>query len=291
MRNTPYISTIDCSKRILEIGPLANPLISKKSGPHVYYADIRNTEEIKQFYSNDPNIDCTTIEEIDLVISDTYQDTMTKHNIEKFDYVLCSHVIEHIPLLLRFFLDISTALRDGGKLCLSIPDSRYCFDHFRTTTSFAEAYDIHVHGIHRTASRVLDFCMNTCHNNPKKYWETENKVDNIALLMKKSFEQAKKNYEKALSGEYINIHFSILTTTSFLRLLFDAIRANMMPFQIEGVFPTLPNTFEFHVILVNNNAMLRNEDIRHREIQKIIVIMDKIMHFEAKARASLSCHD
>ncbi|SFM08074.1 hypothetical protein SAMN05421830_113103 [Desulfomicrobium norvegicum] len=288
MRNTPYTSIIDCSKRILEIGPLANPLIPKANGPFIFYADIRSTEDIKQFYANDPNVDCSAIEDVDFVIIDTYEESLKKNKIDKFDYVLGSHVIEHIPLLLRFFLDISTVLKDNGKLCLSIPDHRYCFDHFRTPTSFSEAYDVYLHGANRLAPRILDFFMNTSHNNPSKYWNTKNDTENVALLLNKTFEEAKKNYERALSGEYIDVHFSVFTTFSFLHILFDTIRANMLPFRVEGVFPTLPNTFEFHVILSKHNAMLHNERIRHRELQKIIVIMNRIMHFEAKARASIS---
>ena len=41
-----YVSDIDVSKRILEIGPLNDPIFSKQEA-NVFYADIRSTDEVK----------------------------------------------------------------------------------------------------------------------------------------------------------------------------------------------------------------------------------------------------
>ena len=54
----PYLNNIDKTKRILEIGPLDKPMIKKsKSSNNVFYADIRATYEVKEFYRNNPNVD------------------------------------------------------------------------------------------------------------------------------------------------------------------------------------------------------------------------------------------
>ena len=42
-----YVSDIDVSKRILEIGPLTSPIFSKQEA-NVFYSDIRSTDEIKK---------------------------------------------------------------------------------------------------------------------------------------------------------------------------------------------------------------------------------------------------
>jgi len=285
MRIIPYLSNLDYGKRILEIGPLAKPLVPKDKGPFVFYADIRSTEEIKRFYAGDTDVDYATIQEIDFVVTNTYQAALIDQGVEQFDYVLGSHVIEHIPLLLRFFSDIGTILREGGRLCLSVPDHRYCFDHFRVPTSFAEAYDVHMHGLQRLAPRVLDFCMNTSHNNASEYWRNES---TLQQLENKSFESAKRYYERALSGEYIDVHFSVFTPTSFLRLLFDTIRANMLPFRTVGIHITLPDTLEFHIVLEKNEKMLDQEDLRHRELQKLTAIIEHVMQSETKIRQAVS---
>jgi len=284
MKNAPYLAAIDYSKRILEIGPLANPLVPKEKGPDIYYADIRPTEEIKKFYAKDPSVDCESIQKIDFVISDSYHAATIDRGLPKFDYVVGSHIIEHIPLLLRFFHDMSTVLVEKGRLCLTIPDHRYCFDHYRVPTSFAELYDIDVHGMKRLSARVLDFMMNTSHNDPKKYWhmKIDDEINSLVDLSKKSFEYAKKSYEKVLAGEYVDVHFSVFTTISFLRLIFDTIRANMLPFKVGAVFPTLPNTFEFHAVLVKDEQMISDPTIRNDELKRILLIINKIMIFESK---------
>ena len=47
-----YVSDMDVSKRILEIGPLANPIFTKRDA-NIFYADIRSTDEIKELYAKD----------------------------------------------------------------------------------------------------------------------------------------------------------------------------------------------------------------------------------------------
>ncbi|MDR2743308.1 MAG: class I SAM-dependent methyltransferase, partial [Treponema sp.] len=103
-----WLKDIDFSKRILEIGPLTTPNVKKSPGRNVFYADIRTTEEVKNFYKNDPNVVNDNIVPIDYVINGTYSDSLK--NVEKFDYVIATHVIEHIPELISFFQDIAGIL-------------------------------------------------------------------------------------------------------------------------------------------------------------------------------------
>ena len=77
--------------------------------------------------------------------------------MEKFDYVVASHVLEHMQDIIGFFQDISGIMKPGGKLCIIYPDKRYCFDHFRESASFRDAYDVFTRGRTETARMVLDF--------------------------------------------------------------------------------------------------------------------------------------
>lgn len=82
---------------------------------------------------------------IDFPIIDTYENTFKDKNI-KFDYVFLSHVIEHIPNPIHFLLDVSTILKENGKLCFLIPDKRYTINHYRENSSFADWFDMYVRG-------------------------------------------------------------------------------------------------------------------------------------------------
>ena len=60
-----------------------------------------------------------------------------------FDYVIASHVIEHVPDMIGWMKEVSEVLKDDGILSLAIPDKRYSFDFQReisTPGMFIEAY-------------------------------------------------------------------------------------------------------------------------------------------------------
>ena len=95
-----YVSDIDVSKRILEIGPLANPIFSKREA-NVFYSDIRSTDKIKETYAKDPGVIADNIVDIDFIIEDSYEKSLS--GVDTFDYVISSHVIEHMPRVIEFF--------------------------------------------------------------------------------------------------------------------------------------------------------------------------------------------
>ena len=59
----------------------------------------------------------------------------TKGQRERYDYIIASHVIEHVPDLLRFLNDCELLLKQQGRLALAIPDKRYCFDFFQSVST------------------------------------------------------------------------------------------------------------------------------------------------------------
>ncbi len=278
----PYFSHIDFSKRILEIGPLTSPVAEKRLGPSIFYADIRSTEEIKAHYAKHPGVDKSAIREVDYRIEGSYRASLPEKGVEPFDYVIASHVLEHIPLLLHFFSDIASVMNEGGLLCLTIPDGRYCFDHFRVPTSFAEAYDIHTHGLSRIAPRILESAMETADSNdPFRFW---NSVDTSDLLPTRSFEGAKKQYEAVLAGAYIDAHFSVFTPVSFARLLHGMLRAALNPFRLAGMHATARNTFEFHVVLRKDGSLPGDAKKTAAEMIKLGNVVSALQREEFSAR-------
>ena len=243
----PWIYKIDCKKRILEIGPLSHPNIRKDAGVNVYYADIRSTEDVKDFYKNDTSISIDDIVTIDYVIDSTYSEVLK--DVPKFDYVVATHVIEHIPQLFLFFQDIAKILNPQGKLCLTIPDKRYCFDHFRQPTSFAECFDIYTRGITNLPVRVLDYLMNWTINDPVYWWKAKKNDYTHLVDSKERYSSAQDSYFNALNGEYFDVHFSIFTPETFLMLLYNMLNSNLLPFKCIEFYTTEYATFEFNCVL------------------------------------------
>jgi len=64
----PWLNNIDLNKRILEIGPLAWPNVKKEQTKNVFYADVRSTDDVKEYYKNDKSVPQDKIVDIDYVI-------------------------------------------------------------------------------------------------------------------------------------------------------------------------------------------------------------------------------
>jgi SAM-dependent methyltransferase len=239
----PWEKTLDLTKRILEIGPLDRPII-KEENANVFYADIRDTQAVKDFYRDDKNVNVDAIVTIDYVIKGTYTESIK----DKFDYIVMSHVIEHIPELIKFFDDIKNILNPKGRLCLTIPDHRFCFDHFRQPTSFAEAYDIYVNGIKNSPARVLDLMLASTINDAAYWWNNPASYEYLPKS-KEQFENAKNDYFRALKGEYVDVHFSVFTPETFLLLLYNMLNFNLLPFKCAEFYNTNVNSVEFNCVL------------------------------------------
>jgi len=268
----PWEKTMDLTKRILEIGPLDRPIFKKESA-NVFYADIRDTQAVKDFYrnNNNDNIDIEAIVNIDYVIKGTYSESIKAD--EKFDYIVMSHVIEHVPELLKFFDDIKNVLNANGKLCLAVPDHRFCFDHFRQPTSFAEVYDIYINGIKNLPFRVLDSRLAEHANDSVYWWNNPANFDNLPKT-KELFEKAKNDYFRALKGEYVDVHFSVFTPETFLLLLYNMLNFNLLPFKCVEFYNTYVNSIEFNCVLeFEPNLLIEKSAEQENEKEQLIKLL------------------
>lgn len=254
----------DQSKRILEIGPLNRPIADKKIYPNTYYCDIRSTEDVQRLYSGNDYLEATgiminpeTIVPIDYVIQESYEKTFEK--IEKFDFVIASHVLEHTENLIFSLQDISTILSTGGMFCIVYPDKRYCFDHFRTSASFRDAYRVFRNGSTENAQMVFDFYFSVIsENNPCVFWEKDSVLD---YLPESSYKHAVKHYEEVLSGSKMeDIHYWPFSDMDFLKFLYDCTRAGLIPLRCVSFQPCAQYDQQFMVALQKDPDVLINPD-------------------------------
>mgnify|MGYP005805236423 CR=1 FL=1 len=239
--------------RILEIGPLNRPIVTKNKYPNAFYCDIRSTDEVKALYSGNDyleatgiQIDVTEIVDIDYVINESYKKTF--QNIPKFDYVIASHVIEHMEDIIGFFQDITNILKPHGKLCIIYPDKRYCFDHFRESASFRDAFNVYHHGRHNAAPMALDFFFNVVHENDAiRFWQANHIPE---LLPQNSFQQALTAYQQFEQGQKLDdVHFWEFTDRSFAKFLYDCVRSHLLQFSCIDFRQTQVNSQQFMLCL------------------------------------------
>lgn len=249
-----YVRTkvIEKTDRILEFGPLNRPTVKRPDYPNVYYTDIRNSDEIKKLYTGNDylestgiNVDLDTIVDIDYVIKDTYKETFKC--VEKFDVIILSHVIEHVPDIINFFQEVTGLLKENGKLVIIYPDARYCFDHFRNGTTFVDAYIAYTEK-RINYSAVFDFVNNVVRENDARFfWSNESQNDILPITGLSKTLQAYKNAKNEELPD--DIHFWPFADYQFVKFLYDLDRAQLSYFEISEYFGTQENTQEFLTIL------------------------------------------
>ena len=266
-----WLTDVDTSKRILEIGPLCGPVFSKDEAD-VYYADVRSTKQLRQLHADNPALDPASILDVDVVVKTTYAEAFK--NMDKFEYVVLSHVLEHIPRLIAFFLDIVNVLSRNGKLYIFLPDHRYCLDHFRSPTSFAEAYYTHVNDLPYPPWRVLDCHLeSTTASSPELFWS--GCVVNAPLLAsRRPFAFAGEKMREAEEKGHVSLHYSVFTQKSFLLLLYNMVNARLLPFRCISFFPTKPNDFTFGAVLAACPALPGDDLLTKRELLRIATMID-----------------
>lgn len=131
---------ISLEDEVLEIGPYFNPIAPRARGYRATTLDLYPTATLRERAAADPNSPkerLALIEEVDLVGSacSVADLACAKYGADRrFDWILSSHNIEHIPNPIRFLRQCSAVLRPEGRLRLAVPDKRTCFDHFRMLT-------------------------------------------------------------------------------------------------------------------------------------------------------------
>jgi SAM-dependent methyltransferase len=75
-----------------------------------------------------------------------------------FDYVVSSHVLEHIPDFIGFFKSVEIVLKPNSDLVMIVPDKRYTFDVLREPTSIAQIERAHeLRLIHPSREMMREF--------------------------------------------------------------------------------------------------------------------------------------
>jgi len=168
------LHAIDRSGHGLEIGPSHNPLTPKKYGYDVQILDHLNANDLRKKYAGH-GVNVENIEEVDYVwngekLTDLIEDRAG------FDWIIASHVVEHIPDLISFLQQCATLLKPEGKLSLVIPDKRYCFDFLNPVSSIGQLLDAFVQKrIRPSPGQIFDHYSNSCTRDGKIAWDNHMK--------------------------------------------------------------------------------------------------------------------
>ncbi|MGM0882774.1 MAG: methyltransferase domain-containing protein [Bacillota bacterium] len=247
-RKSKILYNIDVKNSVgLEIGPLTWSIVRKNEG-NIYYADHTTTEELIKKYQYDPNVDVTNIPQIDFILGEkTYRETIPSYL--SFDYIVASHVIEHIPDVIGWLAELNEILKDGGFVCLAVPDKRYTFDYFRKLTTAGELIDAYLNRLRRPSPRqIFDYLSNVAKINTADTWSPDFDASNVERYH--SDDSAMCHcIENFQNNEYLDVHCSVFTSHSFLELFNQLSRLHLVNFKIAKFYETERLSNEFIIIL------------------------------------------
>jgi len=254
LRREKVLSHIDKAGLGLEIGPSHNPIAPKADGFNVQILDHLDQTGLKEKYLLH-NVNTEKIEEVDYVWSGEPLEELIGKN-GGFDWIIASHVIEHIPDLIRFFQQCEKILKPDGKLSLVIPDKRYCFDCFQAPTMTGEFLDAYIQKrIRPSPGKIFDHFSNAASCSNMIAWNnaTVGKYDLLHTL-----DQSKELFERSInSNEYIDVHLWRFVPESFRLVIEDLNALKLMNLIISHEYET--EGCEFYCTLTRNKALGENQ--------------------------------
>ncbi len=244
-----FIDNIPKGGKVLEIGPLARPLLDHTS-PDYFSLDVFTKEELIRNYINDSNVNTDNIIEPSYVIVNNDYSSIS----EKFQSIVSSHNIEHMPCLVTFLINLQNVLHSDGAIYLIIPDKRFCFDHYKRESDIYDVLQLYFEKNYRPRfTDILKHVSLSTHNDPVAHWGgNSGEIDYEKAVL--------NNYEGLLSqynnGGYIDTHVSIFTPQSFIKIIDLLNKLKLINLEIDRINHTLRNAHEFYVILKKSKADL-----------------------------------
>ncbi len=224
----------------LEIGALASPML-RPPAARVKFVDHADSAALRAKYAGDPAVALDDIVAVDAVWGDN---TLAQcFPGERFDFVIASHVIEHVPDMIGWLGEVADILAPDGRLILAIPDRRYSFDLLRRETTLTDLIDAHLRGAKRpTPGQVFDVNANAVAHDHMAAWFAPPVVPPPHYV---SRGWALAQAREAQAGTYIDSHCSVFTARSLLELLDGLLELDLLRFCLE----------RFHVATVGSAEM------------------------------------
>ena len=231
----------------LEIGPLSSPQVTHDEGS-IIYVDHVDTETLFKKYGHDASVDKSKIVHVDAVWGvQSLQECIGLQ--KKVDYVVASHVIEHVPDLITWLAEIRSILRDSGSLRLAIPDKRYSFDILRCDTKLHDVLDAYLQRARKPVARlILEHFGNARIVDCASAWAGNLDISNLKPYHSWS-EAIAIAKDSLLSENYHDSHCWIFTPVSFVKLCEVMASQGLLHFRCDYLIETPKNELEFYANL------------------------------------------
>jgi SAM-dependent methyltransferase len=235
--------------RGLEIGPLHKTSVPRGRAD-VRYLDVFDRDTLLANYRDDPMVPTDLIPEIDYALLADGRVRSIPEAIgddEPFDWVVASHVIEHVPDVVGWLDQIARITADGGALVLIVPDRRYCFDVHRPSTTVGQMLQAHEQGdVTPSVRAVYDHFRSHVFTDTGRTWAGH---PPDYAQRSRSLETVLDHLEQARRGEYVDAHVWTFTPDTLVEQLVELRSLGLSAWTVDRIRRTRRNELEFYVVL------------------------------------------
>lgn len=255
-RKAKILDGIDyASQRGLEIGALAWPTVAPTEA-NVSFVDFIDAAGLREKYATDPHVDCARIVEVDHIWSGApgLRGVLRE---QQFDFIIASHVVEHVPDLVTWLAELSSVLSPRGEIRLVVPDRRFTFDYLRCESTLADIVEAWVEQRRVPSPRaIVDTVVNFVPLDRKLAWS------GVAPVVERRPIEAASGVvgmarEAVEGGVYHDVHSWVFTPRTFASLMADLVRLDVLRLECTCFHDTGEGEFEFFV------GLRRTDDPAH----------------------------
>ncbi|WP_413658184.1 methyltransferase domain-containing protein [Paraburkholderia phenoliruptrix] len=231
----------------VEIGALCWPLVRQEDAETIIYVDHTDTPHLRHKYRDDPHVDAEQIVSVDAVWgANSLHEAIGGQYV---DYVVASHVVEHVPDLVTWLRELAAVLKPTGEVRLAVPDRRFTFDYFRRESRLPEVLTSYVERARVPHPYCLfDHCLNAADISTAEAWR--GRIDPGSARRHHTWQGAMQLARDAFeNGTYHDVHCWVFTPGSFANLIADLCEMDLLDFACEDFADTARNGMEFSVVL------------------------------------------
>ncbi len=239
-----FASYISKDKLGLEIGPYDRPFFPRSDHPKIKYADVFTAAQLRKRAKSNAKRDPNKVETVDFVTAET---TLTEiAEPDHFDFVYCSHVLEHVPDFITSLQEIETILKPGGLLLCAYPDRKFTFDIDRAPTDLATLIDRYDRKITRPdPETVYDYFTKF---RPVKVGYLWKKIP--GAKGKNPHDETKARAKAKLAEtEYVDVHCNLFTHGEFVEAMSALNRSGHLALEVVDFEKTSAPLNEFFFVL------------------------------------------
>ena len=244
-----------------------SPIVTQDMG-EIAYVDHASTADLQEWYRHDPNVDINRIVDVSYIWGESSLEEAIGTD-KKFDYVIASHVVEHVPDMITWLQEIAAVLKPGGVLSLAIPDKRYTFDILRRETVPADLIEAYDRRSRKPSSgQIFDHYSMVVDADTQKIWKGE--PGDHTLRKKFTLDKVVGLWREASeNNKYIDTHCWVFTPYSFIDNLKMLIRLDLLDFEVASFDETVYAQLEFFVTLRKLDEALPPEQRQQRQLESL----------------------